>query len=143
MSPPMIGGAAVAAPAAVPAAPLQPARKISARDWQLLAKNPDAHVGERVIVYGQVVQFDATTGTEGFRANVDGVEHKPKYGYADYDTNTILHGDSASLGQVVEKDLFKAEVTVGGALSYETTLGGNLTVPQLTVTKISVIGHVD
>jgi hypothetical protein len=123
-------------------APLQPARKITARDWQLIAKNPDAHTGERIIVYGQVTQFDATTGTSGFRANVDGAVHKPSYGYADYDINTMLAGDANTLGNVVEKDLFKAEATVAGSLTYQTTLGGNLTVPQLTVTKIDVIGHV-
>jgi hypothetical protein len=122
-------------------APLQPARTITARDWQLIAKNPDQHAGERIIVYGEVVQFDATTGTGGFRANVDGVVHKPEYGYADYKTNTILDGDGTLLAQVVENDLFKAEVTVDGSKSYDTVMGGSLTAPQLTVTKIDVIGH--
>lgn len=140
---PSVGVAAE--PAADPApAPLQPARKITSREWQLIAKDPDGHTGERLIVYGEVVQFDATTGGNGFRANVDGAEHKPKYGYADYKTNTILHSEDASLlANVVENDLFKAEVTVAGAKSYETTMGGTLTAPQLTVTKIESIGQVD
>lgn len=136
------------APAPVIAAPVvegppEPARKISAREWQLIAKDPGSHIGERVIVYGQVTQFDASTGTEGFRANVDGVVHKPKYGFADYDTNTILGGDEGLLREVVQGDLFKAEVTVLGAYTYETTLGGQLTVPKLQITKVDVIGHVD
>ena len=77
------------------------------------------------------------------RANVDGIEHKPEYGYADYDTNTILHSDDeAMLAQVVQDDLFKAEVTVAGAKSYETVMGGTMTAPELTVTKIDTIGHV-
>ena len=134
-----------AAPAVAPAKPaeLAPAKAITAREWQLIAKDPEGHAGQRIVVYGQVVQFDATTGTQGFRANVDGVEHKPEYGYADYDTNTILHSDDeALLAQVVQDDLFKAEVTIAGAKSYETVMGGTLTAPELTVTKIETIGHV-
>jgi hypothetical protein len=128
--------------AAAPAA-LAPAKKITAREWQLIVKDPGSHIGERVIVYGQVIQFDAATGTDGFRANVDGVEHKVKYGYADYDTNTVLAGDSGLLQDLVNKDLFKAETTVVGSYTYQTTLGGQLTAPKLEVTKIDVIGHVD
>jgi hypothetical protein len=134
-----------AGPAAAPAKPaeLAPAKAVTAREWQLIAKDPKGHAGQRIVVYGQVVQFDATTGTRGFRANVDGIEHKPEYGYADYDTNTILHSDDeAMLAQVVQDDLFKAEVTVAGAKSYETVMGGTMTAPELTVTKIETIGHV-
>jgi hypothetical protein len=61
-------------------------------------------------------------------------------GFADYPTNTILTNESADLGDIVQDDLFKAEVVVAGSLSYETSLGGSTTVPKLTVTKISVIG---
>jgi hypothetical protein len=128
-----------AAPAVQPV--LGPAKAITERDWQLIAKDPEAHTGDRVIVYGEVTQFDATTGTDAFRANVDGVEHKPEYGYADYETNTILNGDDAALKALVQGDLFKAEVTVAGAQSYENTMGGTLTAPKLTVTKVDVIGH--
>jgi hypothetical protein len=136
---------AVVAPKPAPAAPapLDKAKAINARTWQLIAKDPEAHAGERVIVYGQVTQFDAATGTDNFRANVDGVVHKPEYGYADYETNTLLSGDEGTLKDVVEGDLFKAEVTVDGAKSYDTAIGGNTTAPQLTVTKIEVIGHLD
>lgn len=128
----------------VPAAPapVAEARAITAREWLQIAKSPAAHIGDRIIVYGQVTQFDSATGTTSFRANVDGVRHPVKYGYADYDTNTILTGLSSDLTELVQDDLFKAEATVAGALSYETTMGGQMTVPKLTVTKIVVIGSV-
>jgi hypothetical protein len=126
--------------AAPPARPSTPPRAISARDWAKIAKEPDAHVGEAIIVYGEVTQFDSATGPSTFRANVDGVKHKVSYGFADYSTNTILTTDSADLGDIVQNDLFQAEVVVTGSLSYETTLGGSTTVPQLTVVKITVIG---
>lgn len=98
------------------------------------------HVGEAMIVYGQVTQFDSVTGTSGFRANIDGVRHQVSYGYADYETNTILQGDPAALGDLVEGDLFRAEVVVGGTYTYETSLGGQMTVPTLAVSKIQVTG---
>lgn len=117
-----------------------PPKAITARDWALIAKDPAAHVGQAIIVYGQVKQFDSVTGTGTFRANVDGVQHKVSYGYADYDTNTILEGDQSTLNQVVEGDLFRAEVVVAGTYSYETTMGGQLTAPVLAVSAIKVIG---
>jgi hypothetical protein len=127
--------------APVPAAAPAPAKAITAREWQLIAKNPTAHVGDRVIVYGEVVQFDVNTGSAAFRANVDGVVHPIKYGYADYETNTFLTaGTGVTLADVVEGDVFKAEVTVAGAYSYDTAMGGSLTAPKLTVTKIQVTG---
>jgi len=123
------------APAAPPpSAPAEPHRKLSARDWQVIAKNPDAHIRERVIVHGRVTQFDAATGTAAFRASVDGVRQKRAY---DYDTNTVLGGDAAGLQDIVVGDEFTAEVTVMGSLTYQTQIGGSTTVPVLLVQTIS------
>jgi hypothetical protein len=126
--------------AAAPARPAAPPRAISARDWAKIAKNPDAHTGEALIVYGQVQQFDTNTGVNAFRANVDGLAHKVEYGYVDYETNTFMDANGADLGELVQGDLFKAEVVVGGSLSYQTSLGGQMTVPLLKITKITVTG---
>lgn len=136
---------ATVAPTATPSAPAPlvpagPAKAITARDWAKIAKNPDAHIGESVVVYGQVKQFDAATGTNGFRANVDGVKRAVSYGYADYETNTVLSSLGADLSDLVEGDLFRAEVVVAGSVSYETTMGGTLTAPQLGITTITTIG---
>jgi hypothetical protein len=62
---------------------------ITAREWQLIAKDPGAHRGESVVV------------------------HEPAYGFADYDTNTVLAGTPSQLADVVQGDLFTAEVVVG------------------------------
>lgn len=122
--------------------PPAPPRAITAREWALIARSPDAHAGEAIIVYGQVTQFDAATGTTAFRANVDGVKHAASYGYVDYETNTFLSAPSSSmLGDLVNKDLFRAEVIVAGSYTYETTMGGQLTAPKLMVTKIQVTGQ--
>jgi hypothetical protein len=130
---------AAVAPRAAPAPPA-PAKAITARDWAKIAKDPNSHVGESIIVYGKVTQFDSVTGTNAFRADVDGVKHPVEYGYASYETNTMLASNGADVSDLVEKDLFKAEAVVTGSLSYETTLGGTMTVPQLSVQKITKIG---
>lgn len=121
------------APTSRAPAPPQPARAITAREWQKIAKDPGAHVGESVVVYGTVTQFDAATGTDSFRANVDGVRHQNEY---QYETNTFLTGETSTLSDVVNGDVFRAEVVVGAPYTYTTTMGGQMTVPTLVVTKI-------
>jgi hypothetical protein len=117
--------------------PATPHREVSARDWQLIAKSPDSHIGERVTVYGYVFQFDSATGPDRFLAHADGVRHRRSY---EYDTNTAFAGSAAMFENVVEKDVFRAEVTVLGSYSYNTQIGGSTTVPRLQVDKIEVIG---
>jgi hypothetical protein len=122
-----------------------PAKEITAREWKAIARDPDAHLGDKVVVYGRVTQFDSATGPDTFRADVDGVSHSRSY---DYDTNTVLTGISSMspgedlnlLRDVFQDDLFRAEVTVLGSLSYETQIGGQTTVPQLLVHEIEVTG---
>ncbi|MDT7725942.1 MAG: hypothetical protein QOI21_2518 [Actinomycetota bacterium] len=116
-------------------------RRITAREWQLIAKNPDSHISERISIYGKVAQFDSATGTNGFRANVDGVVHPSEYGYVSYDTNTFLLGSESDLANLVEDDTFKADVTVLGSYSYGTQIGGNTTAPSLQVNSVTVTGH--
>jgi hypothetical protein len=129
-----------AAPAVVPIAPQPtgPARKLSAREWAQIAKSPDQHIGEHVVVYGHVTQFDAVTGTSAFRASLDGIRHRQTY---EYDTNAILRARNVGqLDAVVQDDVIRAEVTITGSYSYETTMGGTMTAPQMQVEKIEVIG---
>ncbi len=124
--------------APLPVTPPAPARAISTREWQQIAKNPDAHVGESVIVFGHVTQFDATTGTQTFRASVDGVSHRQSY---EYETNTILGGGQNTLKDLVQGDLFRAEVVVRGSYTYTTTMGGSMTAPLLSVTAVRATGQ--
>jgi hypothetical protein len=123
--------------AAAPAVPSGPAREITSREWAKIAKSPDQHIGEHLVIYGRVTQFDSITGPSTFRANVDGDHHDQWY---EYDTNTFLNASSSVLADVVQDDNFRAEVVVQGSYSYTTAMGGALTVPELTVTKIEVIG---
>lgn len=109
---------------------------MSARQWKLIAKNPDAYLGKHYVVYGRVTQFDAATGTETFRADV---AHRRMSDEYDYETNTMLSGSESDLTNLVEDDIFRADVTVLGSLSYDTQIGGQTTVPLLQVDSINVL----
>lgn len=117
-------------------------KKLTARQWAKIAKSPDDHIGEAYVVYGRVTQFDAATGEDAFRADVDGVKHKVSYGFVDYPTNTVLTNLSADVSDLVEDDLFQANVQILGSLSYDTQIGGETTVPNLSVISLKVIGSV-
>ena len=135
------GSVTSAQPATAPVpVPATPPKAITARDWAKIAKDPNSHVGEAIIIYGEVTQFDSATGTGEFRANVDGVKHPVSYGFADYPTNTVLSGDASTLGDLVQGDLFQANAVVSGSVTYQNTMGGSLSAPQLTVLKVTVIG---
>ena len=47
----------------------------------------------------------------------------------------------SQLQNVVQGDLVSIKATVIGSYEYETTMGGQMTVPQLHVDKITVTGH--
>lgn len=115
---------------------------IDSQTWLEIVKDPDSYIGLCYTVYGEVTQFDAATGTGGFRADIGGVQQTPQYGFVDYPTNTALVGDPNTLKDVVEKDLFTANVMVLSSYTYDTQIGGQTTVPQLQVGSITVTGSV-
>lgn len=113
---------------------------IGERDWALIAKDPDAHLGEKIVLFAEVTQFDSATGNDLFRANA--ATSQLEYWSLD-GTNTIFTGDKQVLGPVVQGDIVKVHATVLGSLSYDTQIGGSTTVPSLAVGIIEVIGHSD
>lgn len=112
---------------------------VTAREWKKIAKNPDAHIGEAIVLYGYVTQADGSTGDEYVRANADAVRHRGEYGYLDYDTNTILTAGKADFSDLVEDDVFRIKAVVVGKLDYETALGGETSAPVLTVEALSIL----
>jgi Protein of unknown function (DUF2510) len=114
---------------------------VSSQAWLEIVKNPDGHVGQCLIVYGEVTQFDSATGTTEFRANAGGVHQSPQYGFVNYPTNTLFSGTASKLNAVVEGDVFSAEVTVLGHVDYNNTFGGSTSAPLLRVDSIRATGH--
>ena len=134
-------GVRISPPSTSASVPPPPHRAVDAREWQVIAKDPDAYEGERIVVHGHVTQIDPAAGTSTVRANVDGVAHgDDERAYLKFKTNTMLSGDAKALDGVVSGDLFTAEVTVSGSMSYDTQVGGNATVPVLAIDSIQVTG---
>ncbi|WP_045823226.1 DUF2510 domain-containing protein [Williamsia herbipolensis] len=112
--------------------------EVGDRGWALIAKDPDGHIGEKVRIYGKVTQFDSATGTTTFRADTEGVPQE--YGF-EYNVNTVVNeGMSGGFDDVVEDDLVTLYVKVDGSKSYDTTMGGSTTVPEVTAYVIEVTG---
>lgn len=130
-----------------PAPDPAPAKKtyhaLSSRDFKLLTKDPDAYTGKTYVIYGEITQFDAATGTDTFRANTGSKKLKISYGFVDYPQNSFLTGAESRLKKLVEGDCFKAKVTVLGSFSYDTQAGGSTTVPLFQVDAVSVYGSTD
>lgn len=116
-------------------------RRLSARGFGKLVKNPDAYAGKRFVLYGEVFQFDSATGSDSFLANTGPARLQPSYGYVSFDQNAAFTGSESRLADVVKDDLFQAYVTVIGSYGYETQIGGNTTVPRFRIDRIKVYGN--
>lgn len=113
------------------------AKKLGKRDLAQLVKKPDSHIDENVIVYGRVTQFDTGTGPCTFRADISHAQ----VGKYDYEYNSMFTAgdgllDCDVLDEIVAEDFVQITATVTGSLTYDTTIGGSVTVPKLQVVKI-------
>lgn len=106
-------------------------KPLTDRDFALLVKDPDAHASEMVIIYGQVSQFDAATGTSEFRANTGALP--PSGPVTIYEQNSyVTVPDPGLTANVVKDDVLRIYATVAGSYSYELQRGGETTVPRFT-----------
>jgi hypothetical protein len=123
-----------------PAEPRVSYEKISARQLALIAKKPDSHIGDTVILYGEIHQFDNATGECQFLIHVANKEQENSY---DYELNALAGtADDSScdiLDDIVEGDFVKMNAMVVGSTSYDTQIGGNTTVPTFLIDKIKRI----
>jgi cytoskeletal protein RodZ len=107
---------------------------LGAREFALMAKDPDSWIGRKVVVYGVVTQFDAATGPTTFRAATGPA---PVDSRSDYDQNTLVTAhDAGMVANIVENDVVTMYGVVSGAVTYDTQIGGKTTVPSLLVNII-------
>lgn len=116
------------------------AKTLNSRSLQRIVKDPDGHIGETVVLFGNVTQFDSATGQCIFRANI-GHANMRKW---DYDHNAmVVAGDWSTtcpeLDDVLQDDEVKITATVLRSHSYDTQIGGRTTVPLFEVSKIQRI----
>ena len=103
-----------------------------------MLKDPQAHKGEKIIIYGVVTQFDTATGKSKFRADTLAKPHDVRLGLP---ANTIIEAsDPSILADVFEGDSVTMYVVVEGTETYKAA-GGDQTVPKFAVNIINVTGR--
>lgn len=114
-------------------------KTLSARDWQLVERDPDAYEGEKYVLFGAVTQADAMTGEATIRVDTGPVQQSRRY---NYDVNTmLLTGSSGVFSDVVQGDHVKMLVEVTGSMTYDTTIGGSASAVMALAYDVDVIGQ--
>ena len=108
-------------------APVVAFATLNVRQWLKIAKNPAAHLGEAIVVFGAVTQFDTVTGLDRFRADVGPSKSR-------HPTPSVLTGDAVGLAELVRFDKFQADVIVTGAGKRD-----GATVPQLEIRTLKML----
>jgi hypothetical protein len=113
-------------------------QEVDERALAEIVKDPDAHAGEAITIYGYVSQFGTNTGPCRMQLEVS---HEPKDTWFDYDHNALAYsGDHAEscpeFDGVLEEDQVKLSVVVIGSESYSTLLGGSNSAPALEVVEL-------
>lgn len=116
-------------------------KQLGEREFALLSKSPDDHEGEKILIHGEVTQFDSNTGECAFRADTDALLRSNRF---EYKENTFITGGNDGTcsylkSSVVAGDSFRAWVKVDGSLEYKTQIGGVSTALKLVADKVEVI----
>lgn len=94
-----------------------------------LARTPDDFLGQKVGLYGRVIQVMEGNGTTQLRVAVND----------DYDTVVLVEYDSSiSSMRVLEDDLVDMYGTSYGLYTYTSTMGGEITIPALGINVIDI-----
>jgi hypothetical protein len=104
--------------------------------WNKLNRMAGTLAGKNILVYGCVAQFDSNTGGSQFRAYAS--NSNPSNAYSG--VNSLFYGSASKLLSLAEGDKFYAKVTIQGSTSYSTTLGGQNSVPKLTIRDFIKLG---
>lgn len=111
---------------------------LAQRQFAKVADNPEVHVGEPLVAYGEVTQFDAATGPTSLLARTGGSGEQAGMDEERYAREALFSGSAEQFGEIAEGDSFKAFVTVAGTGTYEAADGQEVTVPRFVVDGITV-----
>ena len=109
------------------------------RQFAKIMRNPAAHVGEKVLIFGEIFQFDQFTTEDAFLADVTGNQDPCTYNICDYwskGSTALLVSNGADFSNLIEEDVFMAHGTVVGEYQYDTQIGGSTGAVEFTVEKI-------
>lgn len=95
--------------------------------YDQLARTPDDFLGKKVKFYGKVLQVIEDGSTVQIRLAVND----------DYDTVLLGEYDSSIVSsRILEDDEITIYGTSIGTITYQSTMGGNITIPGITIDKI-------
>lgn len=103
-----------------------------------LFRNSDSHKGQYVRYSGKVVQVLGEPGDWNLRVNIT----KEVIGtYESWDDTVYVF--SYSPERVIEKDIIEFTAMVNGTITYESALGGPITIPSLSIYEHALVGRSD
>ena len=95
--------------------------------YDQLARTPDDYLGKKVKFYGKVIQVIENGSTVQIRLAVND----------DYDTILLGKYDSSIVSsRIFEDDMITIYGVSVGTITYQSTMGGNITIPGVSVEKI-------
>ncbi|MFD1433107.1 hypothetical protein [Lacticaseibacillus yichunensis] len=96
--------------------------------YDQLARTPDSYMGKKVKFYGEVVQIMEDGDSVQARLAVNG----------DYDNMLLCDWTSSTVSsRILENDQITIFGVSAGLITYESTMGGDITIPSVAVDKIS------
>lgn len=99
-----------------------------------IARNPDDHEGEKVTLSGTIIQVLEDEDYSQYRLAVDD----------DYDNVVLIEVPSEIMdGRILEDDVLTIYGESEGTVDYESTMGGNITVPFVSVDKFETNGQAE
>jgi hypothetical protein len=133
---PRFGGTAPATPAPT-AKPLLTWAQLQARALKIgyaeLFRHNEKYVGRTVYFKGEIIQVvDGGDGTYDLRVNVTHGE----YGF--YSDTVYLHYSGERL---LDDDIIDFVGIVDGVITYTSVLGGEITIPELTIVRARILAH--
>ena len=96
-------------------------KSMTDREWKLLNKNPDAMAGTGVRLAGQIIQFDARTGTGTFKSIVyRSTGERASDSYLNNMTIADISGSESLLANFLKDDKFICDCVIVKAEQYTT-----------------------
>lgn len=92
-----------------------------------LARTPDKYIGEKVKFYGQIIQVMEGDTSSQYRFKVND----------DYNKIMLIEISNELLDgrRILEEDYITVYGKSAGVITYESTMGGNITIPALSIDK--------
>ena len=97
--------------------------------YDALARNPDKHKFENIKIYGQIIQVVEEDGSDEVIFRVATKDS----GYGNYYDDVVLvyYTYDSDESKMLEDDMVTMWGTSGGTYTYESTMGGDITIPMM------------